>query len=417
MSPRRGLADGSRPTGPAGASRLTDPAGAPLATLAALFVAGLALRPQVVGVGPLLQAIQADLGISHAVASLLTTIPVLCMGLFAPAGARLARRIGPRAAMALSGALIVTGGTLRALAPEIGSILVLTVGIGAGMAIAGTVGPVVVRLRLLDRPAMGSGTFVAGIVAGSTLAAVVAVPLAGPGLDWRRALLVLSIASILAPVGWWLLLRPAPSDAAISDRVGHLPWRDPTAWAVVAAFALQSILYFGSVAWLPSAFLERGWTPGAAAAVLASMQAAALIGSLAVPLLADRLGTRHAQLVLASSLALVGTAGLVLLPVAAIAWSALLGVALGATFPLVMTLPVDVARSGADVGPIAALTLLGGYTASSLGPIGLGAARDLTGSFGASLWLLVVLSAALVAAAAVMTPARLRRGVGVHPRS
>ena len=56
--------------------------------LAALFVAALALRPQLVGVGPLLPDIQEDLGVSHAVAGLLGTIPVLCMGVFAPAAAR-----------------------------------------------------------------------------------------------------------------------------------------------------------------------------------------------------------------------------------------------------------------------------------------------------------------------------------------
>ena len=61
-----------------------------LTLLAALFVAALALRPQLVGVGPLLPDIQDDLGVSHAVAGLLGTIPVLCMGVFAPAAARIA---------------------------------------------------------------------------------------------------------------------------------------------------------------------------------------------------------------------------------------------------------------------------------------------------------------------------------------
>jgi MFS transporter, CP family, cyanate transporter len=57
-----------------------------LALLAALFVAALALRPQLVGIGPLLPDVEADLGVSHAVAGLLGTIPVMCMwALFATA--------------------------------------------------------------------------------------------------------------------------------------------------------------------------------------------------------------------------------------------------------------------------------------------------------------------------------------------
>ena len=46
--------------------------------------AAVALRPQLVGIGPLLPLIQNDLDITHAVAGLLGTIPILCMGLFAP---------------------------------------------------------------------------------------------------------------------------------------------------------------------------------------------------------------------------------------------------------------------------------------------------------------------------------------------
>ncbi len=49
-----------------------------------------AMRPQILAIGPLLPLIRVDLGLPAGVAGLLTTIPVLCMGLFAPVGPRLA---------------------------------------------------------------------------------------------------------------------------------------------------------------------------------------------------------------------------------------------------------------------------------------------------------------------------------------
>ena len=64
--------------------------------LAGLFLAALALRPQLVGVGPLLSTIRRGLGVSHAVAGLLSTLIVLCMGLFAPVAFTISRRVGPR---------------------------------------------------------------------------------------------------------------------------------------------------------------------------------------------------------------------------------------------------------------------------------------------------------------------------------
>ena len=68
--------------------------------LVALFLAAIALRPQLVGIGPLLPLVQDDLDVTHAVAGLLGTIPVLCMGLFAPPASFLSGRIGSRRAIA-----------------------------------------------------------------------------------------------------------------------------------------------------------------------------------------------------------------------------------------------------------------------------------------------------------------------------
>ncbi|MGH3387844.1 MAG: hypothetical protein ACRDOO_03100, partial [Actinomadura sp.] len=52
--------------------------------LALLLITAIAvnLRPAVVGVGPLLPEIRADLGMGSAAAGALTTLPVLCFGVF-----------------------------------------------------------------------------------------------------------------------------------------------------------------------------------------------------------------------------------------------------------------------------------------------------------------------------------------------
>ena len=67
----------------------------PLGVIAGLFLASIALRPQLLSIGPLLPSIRADLAIPASVAGLITTIPVMCMGLFAPIGPRIAARLGP----------------------------------------------------------------------------------------------------------------------------------------------------------------------------------------------------------------------------------------------------------------------------------------------------------------------------------
>ena len=82
--------------------------------------------------GPLLPEIQDDLDISHAVAGLLGTIPVLCMGLFAPPAARVLAWLGSRRAIAACLIVIAAFGVARAVVPPAALVLLLTFGVGIG---------------------------------------------------------------------------------------------------------------------------------------------------------------------------------------------------------------------------------------------------------------------------------------------
>jgi CP family cyanate transporter-like MFS transporter len=375
-----------------------------------LFLASLALRPQILAIGPLLPLIRADLGLPAAVGGLLTTIPVLCMGVFAPVGPRLAARIGTRWAFDACLVLIVGFGLARVLAPNVLVLLVATLGIGVGIGTAGAVPSMVVSQLVPGRPVLGTGAYAGGIVAGSTLAAALAVPLAVDG-DWRRSLAIVSAASVVSIVAWLVLMRGDRAIRPASVALRHLPWRSATGWLLVLLFGLQSILFYGMVAWLPNAFVERGWSTGDAGALIAVFNGVGLITTIGVPLIADRSGTRRRQLIGASILAIVPLVGVIVAPALAFLWVGLAGLALGAVFPLVLTLPLDVADDPAQVGSVAAMMLLGGYAISSTGPVLLGMARDLTGRFDLSLWMLVGIAVLLVLTCVPLSAGRLQTGV------
>lgn len=388
----------------------------PLGLLVALFVVTLALRPQLVGIGPLLPRIQDDLGASHAVIGLLTTIPVLCMGVFAPLGPLIAARIGPRRALAWCVAGIVGFGLLRAAVPGPAAVVVATVGLGLAMGTAGALMSIVVKERALDHPALATGAYAAGIVAGSLVAAGLAVPLADAFAGWRGALVGFSVASLGCLVGWLVLLSPDSRPSSVGwIRPASLPWRSRLAWGLALVFGLQSLLYYGTVSWLPDAYVERGWSEASAGSLIAVLHLVGLVTGIGVPFLADRFGSRRMQLASVASATCVGFVGVSLLPDAAWLWAGVLGFGLGAVFPLCLVLPVDVAHRPAEVGAVAALMLLGGYLISGVGPVLLGLVRDATGDFAASLWLLAGLAGALVAASLTLTPTRLRRGVESPP--
>jgi CP family cyanate transporter-like MFS transporter len=356
----------------------------------------------------LLPSIQAGLGISHGVAGALSAIPVLCMGIFAPLAPRLARRLGARWALAACAILVIGFGLLRLSVPGPLLVLALTFGVGLGMGLAGPIFPLVVRHEMPARPALGTGAYAIGLVLGSTIAAAVAVPLAGAGGDWRFALGVITLAG-LCPLALWLGLAPADEVADPSIAPPRIPWRSPVGWVLGILFGLQSMLYYGVVTWLAAVYVERGWSEPDSANLIALFGAVTLVGTAVMPLGADRIGTRRGQLVASSTLILIGLIGVVVAPGPAVVWAVVLGAGMGTIFPIVLTLPVDVGGRPADVAATAALMLLVGYLLSAVAPLAFGIARDVTGDFGLSLGLLVGLGVMLVALSASLTPERLHR--------
>lgn len=375
--------------------------------LVALFLAALTLRPQLVGIGPLLPSIQRDLHVSHAVAGLLGTIPVLCMGLFAPPAPFLSGRIGSRWAIGSAVALIGVFGVARAVVPGAIGVIALTVPVGLGMGLGNALMPVAVKERFSDRPGFTTGVYTMGITGGATIAAAIAVPLAHAAGGWRTPLLIMSAVSIALAAAWLWLTRTDPAHVRTDLRPLKLPWRNPLGWQLVAAFSLMSFVFYGLNSWLPDTYVEHGWSQSSAGALLAVLSGVSIPVGFFVAWAADHIGTRRSWLTGSAALQTATLLGVVLLPGAGWLWAVLLGMSIGPLFPLTMTLPLDAASGPAEVAALAGMMLGLGYVLSSAGPLVLGAVRDLTGGFNAVLWVLVAMSALLVLVDSSLSPARL----------
>ena len=391
--------------------------------LAALFVVGLALRPQLTVIGPILPRIQDDVAIVHAAAGLLTGLPLLCMGLAAFVTSSIVRRLGASTAVGVALTLVAIAGLARAAAPSAAPIFAATLFIGIGIGVGGASVPVFVKERFGGRPAGATGTHVMAIILGSVLAASTAVPLAQGLGSWRWPLAVASLATLVAAGAWLILTIGATAARPPSTRPRGVPWRSRTAWLLVAIFSIQSLIFFGLATWLPAAYVERGWSEAAAANLIAIMTGCGLPASLGFGWLADRVGSRRFYLVGSSIVALVCCLGFLLVSDWAPIWAAVIGVALAALFSLALTLPLDASAQAADVGPMTGLILGVGYLIAASSPVVMGAARDLAGSFTASLWLLALTAALLIGASMLLTEARLAagrsagRGAGTAPAS
>lgn len=388
------------------------PVSARAALLVGLFASALAFRPQVSAIGPLIPELQTGLEVSHTVAGLLGTIPVVCMSLFAAPAALLSARVGPRYALAACLALIACFGILRTVVPGPAGVIALTLPVGIGMGLAGALLPVFVKEHFASRPAFATGVYATGLQIGATLAAGLAVPIAHAAGGWRAALGSFSAATGVLLVAW-LVLTVRARDGQTGVRPPHvrLPFASGVVWLLAAVFGLQSLIYYGVTAWLPDVYVERGWSEPRAGLLLAVVSGVGIVTGLAVPWFADRAGSRRLYLASGASLVLAGLLGVVLAPGGGWLWAALVGAGGGIVFSLSLTLPLDIAGRPVEAGAVTGLMLGAGYAVAAMGPLALGAARDATGSFSASLWGLAGAAALLLCVCLVLSGERLGRGL------
>jgi len=378
--------------------------------LVAVALAALSLRPQLVGLGPVLPRAQDALGVSHSVAALLGAIPVIGMGVFAPAAAPLAARVGAIRAVTVALALIAGGGIGRAILPGAFAVIALTIPIGIGMGLGNALMVVAVKERFADRPVLVTGLYASGIQIGAAIAAGLSVPLADAGGSWRTPMLVFSLAAAASLV-WWLAATHGGGPRPVGKRA-HFPLRRPVAWLLVSLFASTAFVYYGYAAWLPDAFTEHGWSDSRAGQLLLVINTVAIVTSVLVTLVGDRFHwSRRALLVPPCILYAVGAIGIALDPAHAVLWAFVVGCGNGAIFPLMMTLPLDAADKPEEVAGVVGMMLGIGYCIGALAPLALGALRDVTGSFAVGLWVIAGAAVMSLICGAFCSPDRLHRGV------
>ena len=123
------------------------------AAAVALFVAAANLRPAIAAVSPLVDRIQTDLDLSATGVALLTTIPTLAMGICAPLAAVVGRRLGLRRGVLFGLAVIAVATAARVFGGSAWLQLACAAAVGAGIAIAQTLLPAVVKTRSPTAPA------------------------------------------------------------------------------------------------------------------------------------------------------------------------------------------------------------------------------------------------------------------------
>jgi MFS transporter, CP family, cyanate transporter len=356
----------------------------------AVALAAVNLRPALASVGPVLSELRADLGLSGGTTAVLTSVPVLCLGLLAPAAPALARRWGIEPVVALVLGALSTGLLVRVLGGP-AALFAGTVLASGAIAIGNVLLPALVKRDFPASTGMMMGVYTMSLSGSAAVAAGTTAPLAeATGHSWRGGLGVWAVLAAVALLGWLPLARGRT--ATVEDGGRRSLLRDPLAWQVTAFFGLQSLSFYAVLSWLPSVYRDAGYSAVAAGAVLSGSALVQIPVTLLLPRHATRARTQRPHALAATVLTAAGLTGVLVAPTGApYLWAALLGVGQGGAFAVALTLLVLRAGTGADTAGLSAMAQSVGYVLAASGPLLVGAVHDRAGSWTPPLALLLVL--------------------------
>ncbi|GAB2755916.1 CynX/NimT family MFS transporter [Salinifilum aidingensis] len=360
-----------------------------IATMVLVVLVAVALRPPFTSVAPLLEGIQRDLGLSSSFGGVLTTLPVVCLGAFAFLAPKLRQRFGDERVLLGCLVVLVAGNLLRAAGP-VSTLLLGTVVVGAGIAVANVALPGLIKRDFPDNVPVITAVYTVCLTLGGAVAASVVVPISETtGSAWRAPLGLLAVPVAVALVISLFVLRGRSGPAPLPSRPGRL-WRSPLAWQVTVFMGLQSAMAYVVFGWLPSMLQGREFSAGTAGLALGVQAAVQAVGSMSVPVLVRRTRDQRLIAVVLAVLIALGFTGVVFGPAPAGVWAAvvLLGVAQGAAFGLALTLFGLRSPDSDTTAALSGMAQGGGYLIAAAGPLLIGLIHDLSGNWTAPLVLL-----------------------------
>jgi len=348
----------------------------------------------VVSLVPLVSILRDELDISYThIGILLGAWQLVFMATAAPAGWMI-DHFGPKRVLVAGAFIVAVALTLRGLASGFPTLLftVFFFGLGGPVTAVGLAKLVADWFTGAHR-GLASGIYITGASAGIAVVLAlthpVILPLTG---GWRQAHFLYGGIAFAIAVAWLVLGRDSPQSK--SDRALHRHPRSrgsywqvitqPAVWFVIIVGFSGFLANHGVRNWLPGILENAGVSPTGAGLLGALPAITGMIGSIVVL----RLATRHAHARKLAIVLLLIASGLTILTIMlAKGWLLVVAIAVegfcaAAFAPLMLNTLMEMPSVGArNTGAAAGLYFSVGELGGTIGPVLMGIAADLTGSF------------------------------------
>ncbi|MFJ2191349.1 MFS transporter [Kitasatospora sp. NPDC087861] len=211
--------------------------------------------------------------------------------------------------------------------------------------------------------------------------------------SWRATVALAVVPAVLAAAGMAPQLRVERPIPAAAAPVHHRPvGRTALAWSLTAFFGIQTLVFYATLAWLPTILVDAGLSRTAAGTDQAALILGLAVGGFLVPVLAAARTDQRPHILAVVAVCVLGLLGVLLAPTAgAPVWAGVLGIGMGGGQALAGVLFV---RRGTDHDHVAALSTMAqtrGYLLAATGPALAAALHGATGTWTTPLLALVAL--------------------------
>lgn len=368
------------------------------------------LRPAIASVGPLISAIRADTGLSNTLLGFLTSLPLIAFGVISILTPLFTKRMGIEGTVSFALFLLSCGILLRVLPSNL-ALFGGTLIIGIAIALGNVLLPPLVKRYFPHRSGLMTSMYSSTLGVGAALGAGLSVPLAeNAGLGWRWSLGAWALISLIALALWMPQLQkniiPKNKRHFVSS-MKHVGG-SKMAWQIAVFMGLQSLAFYVVLAWLPEILQSRGTDAQTAGWLLSLSQATGVLGTLFVPIWAERISNRQYLIWILVILELVSLAGLMIPSGFMVTlWASLIGFSLGGSFGLALFFIVVKSKTTESTTELSGMTQTVGYLLAAGGPTIFGAIYDLTNAW---IWPLLF----LVATALIKLVAGLKASLNPH---
>ena len=362
----------------------------PLLFAVIAFIVGLNLRPILASVGPLFSVLQREAGLTATQFSLLTTLPVAMMGLAALCGPWLLSRVGAVRGIMLGLFILLVACSLRGFSTSLTGLMGTALLGGASIGTIQALMPALIKKAYTQTASTIMSLFSTGIMAGAAVAAASAEPLFS-WLTLKPALAMAGVLALLALMLWLPLVKQPQGEQTAHESVTLSSSRTGL---LLLFFGVGTGAYTLVLAWLPPLYIQAGWSARSSGYMLAWLTLTEVTAGFAVSALIGKFPDRRVPLITVLLLLLAGLLCLVFSPgTTPVLSTLLLGIGIGALFPLSLIVTFDHARTPAQAGKLLSKVQGGGYMIAALMPLVAGIVRDSSVSL-TSAWL--VMSAGVV---------------------